>query len=71
MEMWCVEYSVEQGCFHVDKLSSTLLRNFINVTKGITTSYVMIATVDSAVQASEIIESLKLQGMLDENKMGG
>lgn len=55
-ELWTVEYSVEQKCFHIDTLDSTIKNNIQSIVEGKTTSYMLIFICATHEEAKEYVE---------------
>lgn len=58
MEKWSVEYSVEQGCFHVDILENALQSNLESVIENHQTQYCIIGVFDSREECRTFIDRL-------------
>lgn len=58
-EKYFVEYSVDQGCFHVDPISVTVEKNFRAVMRGQRSTYVPIGIADSIEQAHSLAEGYR------------
>ena len=59
MIKYTVEYSVEQGCFHIERLKLTLERNLMDMFDGNTNDYKVIAICDDYDAASIFVKNCK------------
>ena len=60
-ELWSVEYSIKQNCFHVDLLSSILEKNQRAVLEGRNAGYQLIGICESHNAACEFIKKWEAQ----------
>lgn len=51
-DLWVAEFSASQGCFHVDTLDHTLLRNVDAVRRRATNDYQIFGIFETAEQAN-------------------
>ena len=59
MIKYTVEYSVEQGCFHIERLKLTLERNMMDMFDGNSNDYKVIAICDDYDEASAFVQHCK------------
>lgn len=57
--MYTVEYSVEQGCFHIDKLNQILETNIRMCVDRVSNDYKIIGIFDSHEKAVEFANKVK------------
>ena len=59
MIKYTVEYSVEQSCFHIERLKLTLERNLMDMFDGNSNDYKVIAICDDYDEASNFVKNCK------------
>lgn len=59
MIKYTVEYSVEQGCFHIERLKLTLERNLMDMFDGNSNDYKVIAICDDYDEANNFVKNCK------------
>ena len=58
-DLWCLEYSLSQKCFHVYTLGEAVENNLKNMDIGITTDYMIIAVSKEFKEIRDYCETLK------------
>lgn len=70
-DMYCVEYSVSQQCFHIDTLQQIVIQNKITVEQGTSTDYKIVAVCSSYDNAKAMAAYLDVLYKKAEVKQGG